>query len=387
MEAPIIFKQGAQVTLEIRQARLQDYPAIAAFIVEAYGALAPYKGQDRWHWQFVDNPFGLRPDNRVPVWIALDGTRVVGQIAVQPTEIKVVDQVKPAGWIVDVMVLPSCRGGGIGQRLYAAIAEEVAILITLTMAPATRRIAEHLNAITLPAVYQFSRWRRLNGQLVRRYLAMRTEHRPRWHGLVELGGHAGFGDLFSVLVNPLLSARDSRSQAAKRGQIQLVEVAEFGADTDNLWRSIQDKYAIVVPRDAAFLNWRFRDCPQMSYRRFVARNDGRTVGYVVLRRAETVELPQGIIVDMVAEQQAIGILSEMLELSIDWFGDTVSSIEFATSIPEVAAMVRSHGFFRTRTHHPTMVCADPVLRRLFSDHRNTWLLSKADHDWDQIHLA
>ena len=370
--------------LEIRQACLGDYPAIATFIVEAYGALAPYKGQ-AWHQDEAHIP--TRDRSLAAVWIALDGTRVVGQIAVQPTEIKIADGIRPAGWIVDVMVLPGFRGGGVGQQLYTAIAEQVPILITLTMAPATRWIAEHLAATTLPAVYQFSLWRRLNGQLVSRYLAMRTAHRPRWHRLTEWGNRVGFGNLFSALVNPILSARDSRLQIAKRGQIEFVEVERFGFDIDQLWQRIQGDYTFAVPRSADFLNWRFCDCPQMSYHRFVARQGARTVGYVVLRRAETMEMPHGIIVDAVVERPAIGILSEMFNFSIDWFGDTVCSVEFATSIPEVAVLVRGLGFLRTRTHHPTIVCADPDLRRLFSDSRNTWLLSKGDHDWDQIHLA
>ncbi len=188
-------------------------------------------------------------------------------------------------------------------------------------------------------------------------------------------------------MNPFLSARDSRSQVATRGQTEFVEVERFGAEIDHLWQRIQSDYTFAVPRNSEFLNWRFCDCPQMSYRRFVAQRDGRTVGYVVLRRTESVELPHGIIVDVVFERPAIGILSEIFNFSIDWFGDTVGSIEFGTSIPEVAALVRDLGFFRTRTLHPTIVCADPDLRRLFSDPKNTWLLSKVDHDWDQIHLA
>jgi hypothetical protein len=68
------------MAIEVRQATLGDYPAIDAFIREAYEDLAPYKAHDRWRWQFVDNPFGKRAP---PVWIALSGDRVVGQIAVQ----------------------------------------------------------------------------------------------------------------------------------------------------------------------------------------------------------------------------------------------------------------------------------------------------------------
>jgi hypothetical protein len=70
------------MAIEVRQATLGDYPAIDAFIREAYKDLAPYKAHDRWRWQFVDNPFGKR-GSAPPVWIALSGDRVVGQIAVQ----------------------------------------------------------------------------------------------------------------------------------------------------------------------------------------------------------------------------------------------------------------------------------------------------------------
>jgi hypothetical protein len=73
------------MTVIVRQACIEDYPAIGFFILEAWGPLVVYKGEGRWRWQFIENPVAILRGNEVPVWIALDGTRVVGQIAVQRT--------------------------------------------------------------------------------------------------------------------------------------------------------------------------------------------------------------------------------------------------------------------------------------------------------------
>ena len=78
---------------------------------------------------------------------------------------------------------------------------------------------------------------------------------------------------------------------------------------------------MIFPRDARFLNWRFVDCPEPTYRRFVAERGGRAVGYVVLRRAEPVELPQGIIVDLYASRRDAQTVDELVRHSLAFFGD------------------------------------------------------------------
>jgi GNAT superfamily N-acetyltransferase len=58
---------------------------------------------------------------------------------VQEGNLQIDGEMYSAGWIVDVMILPSHRGLGLGHKLYDAVAEELPILVTLTMAEATRR--------------------------------------------------------------------------------------------------------------------------------------------------------------------------------------------------------------------------------------------------------
>ena len=74
------------------------------------GRRARYKATPHWNWQFIDNPFGRRQGDEVPVWVALDGDRVVGQIAVQQALIQVEGKTFEAGWAVDIIILPSYRG-------------------------------------------------------------------------------------------------------------------------------------------------------------------------------------------------------------------------------------------------------------------------------------
>ena len=144
---------------------------------------------------------------------------------------------------------------------------------------------------------------------------------------------------------------------------------------------------MIFPRDARFLNWRFVDCPEPTYRRFVAHRGGRAVGYVVLRRAEPVELPQGIIVDLYASRRDVQTVDALVRHSLAFFGTDVSAVDCGTSVGEFEAVLRKHGFFRTRAHHPTCVCRDSALGDRLAQLRNDWFFSKGDHDWDQIHVA
>jgi hypothetical protein len=77
------------IAIEVRRASRSDRPAIASFLEEAYGARAQYKATAAWTWQFVDNPFGPEEGDELPVWIAVDADRVVGQTPVQKALLQV----------------------------------------------------------------------------------------------------------------------------------------------------------------------------------------------------------------------------------------------------------------------------------------------------------
>ena len=389
VQAKIGSLEEVPITVVVRKACRSDRPAIARFIEDAYGERAQYKAAPRWTWQFIDNPFGRRIGEEVPVWVAVDGDRVVGQIAVQNARLQVEGQTFEAGWAVDIMILRSHRGTGIGHRLHDAVANDVDILMALTMAQASRRMAERQGHVALAEVHQLTRWVRLDAGSVRRYLLLRTSYHRWAHVAARLSCNIfQFHRLFPHLVNPSLRLRDFLKRSRKsRDNTSIVEVDFFGSDIDDLWARTGGDYPVIFPRDAQFLNWRFVDCPEPTYRRFVAERGGRVVGYVVLRHAEPVELPQGIIVDLYAARHDVQTIDELVRHSLAFFGNNVSSVDCGTSVVEFEAVLRKHGFFRTRAHHPTCVCRDSGLRDRLAQLRNDWFFSKGDHDWDQIHIA
>jgi GNAT superfamily N-acetyltransferase len=375
------------MSIRVRRARIEDRSAIEHFICCAYQELAPFKGPDRWRWQFVENPFLPNAKGFVPVWVVLDGDDVVGQIAVQATDMQVAGHAHAAGWIVDVMILPAYRGRGLGHLLHQAVAHDVPFLLTLTMAPATRRMAERGGAITLGPTHQFSRWTQLHAGDVRRYLVQRTAHRKRIAQAVRWAcGSFAFHHVFALLVDPWLRLRD-RFRRRALPSVSIAEVERFGPAIDGLWQKAAAGYPAICPRNSRFLNWRFVDCPQLRYRIFLAYRDGVVVGYSVLRRTTPQELRHGIIVDLFADRRDLTVFRDLISHAVEHFGDEVASVECATSLPEIESILRKSGFFRSRTLAPTVVVSDPALHDEIRSLRNDWFFSKADHDWDQIHLG
>jgi GNAT superfamily N-acetyltransferase len=375
--------------IAVRRAARSDRPAIARFLEDAYGARAQYKAAPRWTWQFIDNPFERPQGDEIPVWIALDGDRVVGQIAVQSALLEVEGETLEAGWAVDIMILPSHRGMGLAHRLHNAVANDVDILMALSMAPASRRLAIRQGCLTLPAVHQLTRWVHLDSVSVRRYLLVRTVNH-RWANVAaRLACNVfQFHRVFPHLANPWLRVRDFvRRSRRELGPTNIVEIARFGPEIDELWERTRGDYPVIFPRDTQFLNWRFAECPEPTYRSFVARRDGRAVGYVVLRRADPVELPHGIIVDLYAARADAQTVDDLVRHSLAFFGNTVSAVDCGTSVAEFESVLRTHGFFRTKAHSPTCVCRDDALRDRLGQLRNDWFFSKGDHDWDRIHVA
>lgn len=209
-----------------------------------------------------------------------------------------------------------------GHRLHEAVAQRIEILLLLTMAPATRRMAERGGAINLGEAWQFCRWVRLRPDDVRRYLLQRLGHRPLLRGIARFGCDVlRFHRIFAPLANAAIGIRTTglRRPATQR---EIAEIDRFGPEIDQMWQSIGSKYDAVSVRDSQYLNWRLVDCPDLKYRRFVVRTNDLAVGYCVLRRPEPFELRVGVITDIFAAPHDEATLSSILDFAIRYFGAT-----------------------------------------------------------------
>jgi hypothetical protein len=380
----ILFKTYSNMKVDVRQATLPDYPAIDAFIREAYPDLAPYKAYDRWRWQFVDNPFGDYGLGRVPVWLALAGDKVVGQLAIQRCGLTVAGRDYAAGWIVDFIILPAFRGVRLGHRLYEAAAESGLALVTLTMGPATRRIAQRLGSIVLPTLRKWTRPEVPTGCDVSRYFLERTANWPRLTQVAKIINRLGVPALLAFATCTAVCLRKRLYTPGITGVYAFTLVDRFDDSVDSVWASVADRFG-GVPRTARHLNWRLADCPRLRYQRFQVTRGNLTVGYLVLRDPEQVELRNGILVDALALGDDLEVWRALVEFTTRRFL-AFASIEAAFSSPAAIEALRNFGFVGGKSYRPTIFCAEKAMLAELSK-APAWFLNRGDHDWDQIHLA
>ncbi len=373
--------------LEIRRATSLDLPAIEVFLGDSYGAAASYKNSERWFWQFCNAPGKPHGDSAPSVWIACEGSRVVGQIAVQDARAWFADRQIDAGWIVDVMVLPAFRGRGLGHLIHAAVAKDRATVVTLTMAPATRRMAERAACVTLGPTSQFIRPHALSARTVARYLSHKIGSGTRYRRL--------FAFLRRVAVGPYILAAVARLSVAVRrvlrrrspdlSQYDVTEVERFDATYDQFWQALRPRFPAIHDRSADSLNWRFSECPGLTYRKFILRRDGNIRGVVITRTCEATELPAGIIADILCDPEDAGTLDALIAQAHTVLTPVSEYLEAAASTPQYRAALQRAGFTAVRTMRPTVVCDDASLKADIEKSAQGWHFTKGDHDWDQIH--
>jgi len=376
----------------IRQASIADKGALWDSIKIAYGDLAQHMIPDRWNWQYLDNPFLDKNAKELPIWIAIKGDRIAGQICAIAVEIKVGDEIHHAVWGVDLIVLPTYRRQGIGRRLIEAIIEHYGFYMALWMSPATRRIYHRLGGcIDIEPVPVYRRLVKLNRDSVFRYLMTRTRRQPRLNRIARIGCHVFLFDrIFPLAANTILGFRDIVERRTKREcRTQIVEVKRFGDEIDQLWSVTNHQFEVIVKRDQRFLNWRFTANTQLNYRSFIATRDGETKGYIVLRKPEPIEPNVGIIVDLYTSRDDEETLEDLIRHAIHFFGQEVAAITCATTLREYQKALSKLGFLDMDFLHrektfPICFCTNSTLRTRLDELKNSWFLTKADSDWDQL---
>lgn len=366
--------------VEVRQATISDWPLIATFIEATYGSQARYKAWPRHDWQFLSNPH--RSGTGLPLWIAHTPTgRVVGAIGVQPATLHLGGITMPAGWVVDVMVEPEYRGKRLGHRLHAAVAAANSVLVTLTMAEATRRMAEQCGAVTLGEGWQYTRFGSPSAADLYTYLSERARRRA-WAARAVSVAHAFRIDR---LLAPIARMIGRRIGPTPDPTVTIREVERFGTFADMLWARARGGYPAIFVRDSRHLDWRFGTPPDLVYRRFVAHRNEEPVGLVVLREAVPEELRVGFISEIFALRDDEAAWRSLMHHAVRTMRTRLALIEGAASTVELQSQFRAFGFVPTHRVRPTVVATDPAIRQAVEESKSDWFFTKGDHDWDQIH--
>lgn len=145
---------------------------------------------------------------------------------------------------------------------------------------------------------------------------------------------------------------------AARG-FETEEITDFGPEFDRLWQDAHGGYSIIHLRNAAQLNWRYRDFPLGRYRTVLLRRGGQPAGYVVTRLQEGGGRRNLLIVDIfcasgaadvyaallgVAEGEALDIRADQIVLQAArhcWANDVIGRAGYHFRKPVNDLLVRS----------------------------------------------
>jgi hypothetical protein len=134
-----------------------------------------------------------------------------------------------------------------------------------------------------------------------------------------------------------------------KGSWSVSESEEFGAEFDDVYRRFRDRYPVMIRRDAAHLNWRYRGVPGRSYRTWVARGSEGIAAYVIVRRTEFRGVDSGMVMDLAgagpdAADAELAVLDAAME-TLDQEG-VAAYFSFMTPGTEEMRVLKGAGFQR-----------------------------------------
>ncbi|MGE0759803.1 MAG: hypothetical protein AB7O38_22490, partial [Pirellulaceae bacterium] len=346
-------------------------PAVKAFISKSYGPRYVLGANDAYFtWQYQGIPTGSRSD--FSLRLALVQGNVAACLGYIPVDVDIAGQRYDGCWLANWMVDPDYRHLGIGPLLAREISRQFSVTLALGANDDARDILSRMG------------W--TDFQSLARYVCVLD--------------HEGAKSLTPTgqLDWPQFPADGGSSTGRDHARVARVdrfsnEVEEF---TDRF--RAQDRSAAGTRRSTRYLNWRYADHPQFSYRLFVASCRSDVTGMAVYRVEQARDLPLrvGRIVEIIADEQSQApLLTAMLA---DARQQGAVAADFFCSSQRVAALFERHGFLPgqdARTQQIPMLY-QPIDRRrteirFLADLRAVgehaaeldWYVTKADGDQDR----
>jgi len=343
------------------------------------------------HATIQSNPF--QPGQEVPTILFLQNGIVLGYVSSIPVSLWNGGEEQPAFWVKGLMVLPEHRSGPVGYYLLQELLKRTPLALSLTVAPATRRLFQSLGFRELGMLTNHLRL--LHPAAVARRLNLEqlgAGRLPNWLlksmaaaqqiGLASAGAVAGCVVLngFSVV----------RSRSTHGLEISFPEVWPDAAELNALWAQMRGSVLCGVVRDSRYLPWRYDISPSGKYSIAAARQRGKLVGLAVVRRPGEESDPRlnGIRVAVISEVLCVHFRPELLCAvlrSADILGaqSNADAILCSTSSDALRSAMRRAGFLRVPENLYFLWRASDAARRLSPELTNWWL-TRGDMNADEV---
>ena len=96
--------------------------------------------------------------------------------------------------------------------------------------------------------------------------------------------HLAYEDVsMQTLIGRRMDGMPDIEQYRFPASLTFAPINTFSEETDRLWETVRSHLRVSVERSSAFLNWRYIARPDVSYFAYGAYDDGRLIGYTVMK--------------------------------------------------------------------------------------------------------
>jgi len=296
MEEKLIFLRVSELDIDMLAERLSELHFV-------------YARQNRepafWRWRYLNSPFG-----KSILIVALRGSRIVGMYGLLNLSLTVQGKRVIGGLLGDFCIHPSERS----WRCFSGLVE------TLIVESRKDKAAFHFGVVP-------SELKKLSQRLGAKSI-----------GRIPI--YLGFLNIFKVLegrsvpyplslagwfIQPVIGLKKKRIGC---NDLDIRPIESFNGAFDELWNSVVENRNIAVNKNAAYLNWRYGECPEMRFKCLAAYRKERLEGLVIF--CVTGLRKSGFILELLARDDNLDIMRALLlqaaqELKMQGIGHTTAS--------------------------------------------------------------
>jgi GNAT superfamily N-acetyltransferase len=345
---------------DITRYKPDDKRAVESLYRRVFGNDAAEASRLRWEWQYRHNP--NNPRHEPEIWIAREGTTIVGQYATMPVKLSLAGREIPAAWGTDVMVAPERQRQGLGEVLFRTWDRNVGAALGLGLSDSSYRLFQKLNWPDVGPV-----------PCLVKPLTRRALRRPNWP--------QPLNRLVSALTLPivLIVARTR----PLRAEVRLIQ--RFDDSFTTLWDELAPKFDLAVRRDPAYLNWKYVSAPHVRYSIAVLRRNNRNIGYAVYRHLHEPRGRVTLIADFLADPDDEDAFRTLLHW-IDREARQADSdkIRIFAMHAGFRRVLRRSGYFQVKSTVEFVVKINDVdVAPSFYENTDTWHVTLGDSDQDR----
>jgi GNAT superfamily N-acetyltransferase len=345
---------------EITKYRPDDKRAVEALYRRVFGTDMADASRLRWDWQYRRNP--NNPGHEPEIWIAREGTTIVGQYATMPVRLSLKGEEIGGSWGMDVMVAPERQRQGLGEVLFRTWDRNVGASLGLGLSESSYRLFQKLRWPDVGPV-----------PCLVKPLTRRALRRPNWP--------VPINRLVSALTLPIVKiVARSRPLHAEVRMIQ-----RFDESFTQLWETLAPKFDLAIRRDAAYLNWKFAAAPHVRYSIAALRRDNRNVGYAVYRHLYEPRGRVTLLVDFLTDPDDEAGLNTLLRW-VDREARVADSDKIRTFTMHAGfrRALRRAGYFQVRSTMEFVVKVNGLpVSAAFYESTDRWHITLGDSDQDR----